>query len=57
MSSQDRDPTKQMGKAIGENQNIILLFQAKSSSISKPVTNIKHVKIAYMKEMGLLSFR
>lgn len=57
MDSQDRDSVEQVGKATGGKQNIIPLLQAKSSSFSKPFTNIKHVKIVYRKELGLLGFR
>ena len=52
MSSQDMDPIEQVGKAIVGKYSIIALFQAKSSSFSKPVTNPTYVKIGYRKRYG-----
>lgn len=52
MSSRNRDPTQQVGKAVAGKGSTVSSFQAKFSSWNKPGTNTKHVKIVYRKRDG-----
>lgn len=54
MGSWGRDSVERAGVAVSGKRITTALFQAKSSSLSKPVTNVKPVKVVSRKEMGPL---